>query len=209
PWTKRTSPSRFKAVADALSGFAFVKMASLAHPRGRRGDKVGEAEALLVQPGVLLVTEAAIDVTHGTGIQLIRTFGTYQPSRILHALPEGLGRGPFDCVEVAKASDLGVRAWNRFSQRFLGRAVHWTPRFIPSSIEPSVSRFNPDLILGVVYTNYGLRLMKAVLEISRASRAILWFQDLQLVADSDGSVPELQQILSDLYEIWTLSPAMS
>jgi len=186
-----------------------VKMASLAHPGGRRGDKVGEAEAPLVQPKVLLVTEAAIDVTHGTGIQLSRIFKTYQSSRILHALPEGLGRGPFDCIEVAKASDLGVRAWNMLSQRFLGRAVHWTPRFIPSSIEPSVRRFNPDLVLGAVYTNSGLRLMKAVLEIARASRAILWFQDLQLVADSDGSVPELQQILSDLNEIWTLSPLMS
>jgi hypothetical protein len=184
-------------------------MVSLAHPRGRRGDKVGEAEALLVQPKILLVTEAPIDATHGTGIQLSRIFRTYQPSLILHALPEGLGGGPFDCVKVAKASDLGVRAWNRLSQRFLGRAVHWTPRFIPSSIEPSVSRFNPDLVLGVVYTNNGLRLMKAVLEITRASRAILWFQDLQLVAESDGSVPELQQILSDLNEIWTLSPVMS
>jgi hypothetical protein len=179
-------------------------MASLVHPRGRRG-----AEAPLVQPKVLLVTEAAIDVTHGTGIQLSRIFRTYQPSRILHALPEGLGRGPFDWVEVAQASDLGVRAWNRLSQRFLGRAVPWTPRFIPNSIEPSVSRFDPDLVLGVVYTNYGLRVMKAVLEIARASRAVLWFQDLQLVADSDGSFPELQQILRDVNEIWTLSPVMS
>jgi len=189
-------------------GFRFVKMASLAHPRGRCGDRIGEAETLLVQPKVLLVTEGAIDVTHGTGVQLSRIFGTYQPSRILHVLPEGLGRGPFDCVEVAKASDFGMRAWNRFSQRFLGRAVRWTPRFIPSSIEPSVSRLDPDLVLGVVYTNNGLGLMKAVLETARASRAVLWFHDLQLVADSDGRVPELQRILTNLNEIWTLSPVM-
>jgi hypothetical protein len=184
-------------------------MASLAHPREQRGDKIGEPETPFVQPKVLLVTEAAIDVTHGTGIQLSRIFRTYPRSHILHALPQNLGGGPFDYVEVAKASDLGVRVWNRLSQRFFGKAVHWTPRFIPSSIEPPVSRFNPDLVLGVVYTNNGLRLIKAVLEITRASHAILWFQDLQLVAESDGSVPELQQILRDLNEIWTLSPVMS
>jgi hypothetical protein len=207
PWEKKGRRFRLNALADALSAFRFLKMASVAHLRARRGDKV-EAEALLVQPKILLVTEGAIDVTHGTGVQLSRIFGTYQPSRILHVLPEGLGGSPFDCVKVAKGSDLGVRVWNRLSQRLLGRTVQRRPRFIPSSIEPSVSRFDPDLVLGVVYTNNGLRLMKAVLETARASRAVLWFQDLQLVADSDGSVPELQDILNDLNEIWTLSPLM-
>jgi hypothetical protein len=205
---EKSRPSRLKVLADALSGYPFVKMTSLAHPGRRPDEKVGKAEALLVQPKILLVTEGAIDVTHGTGVQLSRIFGTYQPSRILHVLPEGLGSGPFDCVKVAKGSDLGVRVWNRLSQRLLGRTVQRRPRFIPSSIEPSVSRFDPDLVLGVVYTNDGLLLMRAVLETARASRAVLWFQDLQLVANSDGSVPELQDILNDLNEIWTLSPLM-
>jgi hypothetical protein len=72
-----------------------------------------------------------------------------------------------------------------------------------------VSRFNPDLVLGVVYTNSGLKVLKTVLETARGSPAVLWFYDLQLAAEADGNIPDLQRILNEINEIWTFSPLMS
>lgn len=163
-------------------------------------------------PKILLVTEEPINITHGTGVQLARTFATYQRSRILHVTTEGRGGGPYKSASV-KVRQYGLfakvifRAQNMLCQTFLGR-VQSTPRFVMSSVERSVKCFNPDLVLGVVYTNGGLRLMESALELTRGKRAILWFLDLQLTPDRGGRLPDLQKILPDLSEIWVLSPLM-
>src|SRR5262245_48051148 len=122
---------------------------------------------------ILLVTEGPVDNTHGTGVQLSRIFQKYQRGRLLVALPEGLGAGPFDHVCVTKrfqknlVGNLGLRVWNKLAPAVISSAVRWTPGFVSSSLEPLVSRFNPDLVLGVIHTNDGLRLMHAVLQASR------------------------------------------
>jgi hypothetical protein len=163
-------------------------------------------------PKILLVTEAPINMIHGTGVQLARTFATYERSRLLHVTPEGWGGSPFESASVkfrqhGLFAKLIFRAQNILCRTFLGSALS-TARFDISSVEESVKRFNPDLILGVVYTNSGLRLMENVLELTRGKRAILWFLDLQLMPDRGGRLPDLQKILPDLSEIWVLSPIM-
>src|SRR5262249_51279178 len=96
----------------------------------------------------------------------------------------------------------------KLAPAFISSAVRWTPGFAPSSLEPLVNRFNPDLVLGVIHTNDGLRLMNAVLQASRGRPSVLWFYDLQLVTDRNGRFRDLNRILSNLSEIWTFSPLM-
>src|SRR5262249_54459072 len=59
-----------------------------------------------------------------------------------------------------------------------------------------------------VHSNDGLRLMNTVLEASRGRRSVLWFYDLQLVADCNGRFRDLRRVLTNLCELWTFSPLM-
>ena len=48
--------------------------------------------------------------------------------------------------------------------------------------------FSPDVVVGIVYTNNGLRLTEMVMKVLRGKPAVLWFLDLQLVADQHGRI---------------------
>jgi hypothetical protein len=163
---------------------------------------------------ILLVTEGPIDISHGTGVQLTRIFSTREGPRILHVTPEGHEGGPFERISLKRAFEQNItcktviRAWNKFSLIVLRRTPAWKPKYISGQLKLMTNRFRPDLVLGVVYSNTGLRLMQAVLEASGRKPAVLWFQDLQLIADSDGRVRDLERILYLLSEVWTLSPPM-
>jgi hypothetical protein len=163
---------------------------------------------------ILLVTEASVDNTHGTGVQLIRIFQNYRRGKLLVVLPEGSSAGPFDRVfampafQKNLAGKIGLRVWNRLAPAIIARTVQWAPGFALRSLEPSVNRFNPDLVLGVVYTNDGLRLMNAVLRALRGTPSVLWFYDLQLTKDCSGCFRDFNKILKNLTEIWTFSPLM-
>src|SRR5262249_17448951 len=154
-------------------------------------------------PKILLVTEVPIDMTHGTGVQLMRLFATHDRSQILHVMPKGREGSPFKfaamrrSVENEFVSNVVLRGCNRLSRVFLGRNSRWGLGFDSSSLESAATHFDPDLILGVVYQNDGLRLMEAVLQVSPKKPAVLWFHDLQL----DGRVRDLQKLLCKLSEV--------
>ena len=141
-------------------------------------------------------------MTHGTGVQLMRIFSKYEGSYILHVTPEGREGGPFQCISIKSAFEqnvagkLVVRAWSKFLRSVLGRRTNWKPNYISAPIASAIARFSPDLVVGVVYTNDGLRLTKMVMKALRGKPAVLWFLDLQLVADKHGRIRDLESLLT-------------
>jgi hypothetical protein len=164
---------------------------------------------------ILLVTEAKVDRTHGTGVQLIRIFSKNEGFFILHVTPEGHEGDAFQSIVIKRAfeknlaSKLVTRAWRMFLRDILRHGANWRPNYVSTSIMPAIASFNPDLVLGVVYTNDGLRLLERVMKAVRGKPAVLWFQDLQLVTDKHGRVPDLEKLLGLVSEVWTLSPLMT
>ena len=154
-------------------------------------------------------------MTHGTGVQLMRIFSKYEGSYILHVTPEGREGGPFQCISIKRAFEqnvagkLVIRAWSKFLRSVLGRRTNWKPNYISAPIASAIARFSPDLVVGVVYTNDGLRLTEMVMKVLRGKPAVLWFQDLQLVADKHGRIRDLEKVLGLVSEVWTLSPLMT
>ena len=144
----------------------------------------------------------------------MRIFSTCERAHILHVTPEGREGGPFECISVRRAFEQNVpckfliRAWNKCLRDLLGRP-NWSPKYLSTMLKPATANFAPDLVLGVIYTTDGLRLMETVLKAVQGKPAVLWFHDLQLAADKHGRVRQLERLLSLVTEVWTLSPPMT
>lgn len=162
------------------------------------------------RPRVILVTDFSVNDAHGTGVQLKRIFEGYE--HILHVSEEGHHGGPFTSLSIPKPRSGPVDRVVRGGWRRLAKAVGWDSIPPPIRIDPAgaarLKAFGPDVVLGVVHTNHGLRIMQATVNRLPGTPAVVWFLDLQLTTATTGRIPELEKLLDSVSAVWTISPEM-
>ena len=157
---------------------------------------------------ILLVTELPIDKSHGTGVMVERLFSEYSDN-VLHLTPRGREGGPFQRVSVAKSAlaESLARAWNAVATKTLPGLKRWVPPYRSRYLSKCLALFEPDIVIGIVYSDDGVNLLECAIDGAPCSPAILWFQDLQLTY-SRGT-RQLKRVCHKIKEIWTLNSSMS
>lgn len=157
----------------------------------------------------MLVTEFSVNDSHGTGVQLRRLLAGQRA--VLHVTQAGREGGSFQpSIGLSRVGGKmgAVGALLRRKLASLGWQSPMGARFDTQVVAAEIARFEPNVVVCVVYTNDGLQLAEAVTRAALGLPCLLWFLDLQLTPAPSGRIPELERLLALVTEVWTLSPEM-
>jgi hypothetical protein len=145
---------------------------------------------------IALLSEGEINSTHGTGVFLLRLFGAHR--QLLTITPSSVT--PPTVTAAKPCTSFISRLERKVENRMRTLARKYQSR-------AEIRHFQPDIIVAVIYSEFGLKIIEHVLAEAPGVPLILWMLDL-FGPDRIGKHALMDSIAASTTEIWMLAPEM-